>query len=303
MGDTLQRPGGDAAVVRIQNTKKALAITTDCTPRYCQADPIEGGKQAVAEAWRNLSAAGAKPLAITDNLNFGSPEKPEIMGQFVGAIEGIRAACSALNFPVVSGNVSFYNETNGSAILPTPVIGGVGLLVDLAISVGIGFVSKGDTICVLGNSTGHLGQSIYLREVEGREDGAPPTVDLEAERTVGDLVRTQIQNGLITSCHDISDGGLLVACCEMALASNIGIVFSNFDSSIPVHAKVFGEEQGRYIVTCNDKDKLILAAKQADITLEVIGITGGSSIKIEGEEIELSELRVIHESWLPNYMN
>ena len=303
MGDTLQRPGGDAAVVRIQNTKKALAITTDCTPRYCQADPIEGGKQAVAEAWRNLSAVGAKPLAITDNLNFGSPEKPEIMGQFVGAIEGIRAACSALNFPVVSGNVSFYNETNGSAIQPTPVIGGVGLLVDLAKSVGIGFVSKGDTICVLGNSTGHLGQSIYLREVEGREDGAPPTVDLEAERTVGDLVRTQIQNGLITSCHDISDGGLLVACCEMALASNMGIVFSNFDSSIPVHAKVFGEEQGRYIVTCSNKDKLLLAAKQADITLEVIGITGGSAIKIEGEEIELSELRVIHESWLPNYMN
>ena len=153
------------------------------------------------------------------------------------------------------------------------------------------------------NSTGHLGQSIYLREVEGREDGAPPTVDLEAERTVGDLVRTQIQNGLITSCHDISDGGLLVACCEMALASNMGIVFSNFDSSIPVHAKLFGEEQGRYIVTCNNKDKLLHAAKQADITLEVIGITGGSAIKIEGEEIELSELRVIHESWLPNYMN
>ena len=303
MGDTLQRPGGDAAVVRVQNTKKALAITTDCTPRYCLADPIEGGKQAVAEAWRNLTSVGAQPLAVTDNLNFGSPERPEIMGQFVGAIEGIKAACSALEFPVVSGNVSFYNETNGSAILPTPVIGGIGLLLDFVKSVGIGFVAEGETICVLGSSTGHLGQSIYLREVEGREDGMPPPVDLAEERTVGDLVRAQIQNGLITACHDISDGGLLVACTEMALASNIGIIFSRLDDRIPLHAKVFGEEQGRYIVTCKDQQGLLLAAKKVGITLEVIGITGGDAIEIEGEKVKLSELRVIHESWLPNYMN
>ena len=303
MGDTLQRPGGDAAVVRIQNTKKAIAMTTDCTPRYCLADPVEGGKQPVAEAWRNLTAVGAQPLAITDNLNFGNPERPEIMGQFVGAIEGIREACIVLNFPVVSGNVSLYNETNGGAILPTPTIGGVGLLADHTKSVGIGFPSEGETIYLLGESKGHLGQSLYLREVEDREEGMPPQVDLVAERVIGDLVRAQIQKDVISACHDISDGGLLIACAEMALASMIGIVFADLDNSTPAHAYLFGEEQGRYLVTCKDPGSFLLSLKEVGVPVKIIGQTGGNTIDIGGESISLLELKEVHESWFPNLMS
>jgi len=303
MGDTVQRPGGDAAVVRVQDTRKALAITTDCTPRYCLADPVEGGKQAVAEAWRNLSAVGAQPLAITDNMNFGNPERPEIMGQFVGAIEGIREACTVLEFPVVSGNVSLYNETNGEAIQPTPAIGAIGLLSDYTKSVDISFPGEGDPVYLVGDSKGHLGQSLYLREVEGREEGAPPTVDLKAERVAGDFVRRQIQDGVITACHDISDGGLLVAVAEMALTNGIGIVFTALDNDLPAHAWAFGEEQGRFLVTTRNSQFFLHAAKKADLRVEAIGQTGGNAIEIAGESIPLLELRKIHESWLPEFMD
>lgn len=290
-------------MIRVQDTRKALAITTDCTPRYCLADPVEGGKQAVAEAWRNLTAVGAQPLAITDNMNFGNPEKPEIMGQFVGAIEGIREACTVLEIPVVSGNVSLYNETNGEAIQPTPAIGAVGLLSDYTKSVDISFPGEGEMVYLLGDSKGHLGQSLYLREVEGREEGEPPSVDLTAERFVGDFVRRQIQNGVITACHDISDGGLLVAVSEMALTNGIGIVFTPLDNSLPAHAWAFGEEQGRFLVTTRDSERFLLAVMTAGLSLESIGQTGGDIIEIAGESISLFELREIHESWLPEFMD
>src|SRR6266542_751480 len=231
LGNTVQRPGGDAAVVRINDGPKALALTTDVTPRYCEADPFEGGKQAVAEAWRNLTAVGAKPLALTDNLNFGNPERPEIMGQLVGAIRGIAEAAKALEFPVVSGNVSLYNETNGRAILPTPTIGGVGLLDDFQTSATIAFKAEGEPILLVGDTKGWLGQSLYLRDICCREEGAPPPVYLEAERRTGDLVRALIGDGLATAVHDVSDGGLLVAVAEMALASGIG-------------ARLYGEPMG-----------------------------------------------------------
>ncbi|MBY0431374.1 MAG: phosphoribosylformylglycinamidine synthase II, partial [Rhodospirillales bacterium] len=211
MGDTMQRPGGDAAVVRIHGTGKALGITTDCTPRYVFADPMEGGKQAVAEAFRNLCAVGAKPLAVTDNLNFGNPQKPEIMGQIVHAIQGMGEACRTLEFPVVSGNVSLYNETNGKAILPTPAIGAVGLIADIARTASLPFKAAGEAIVLIGQTHGWLGASLYLREVLGREEGAPPPVQLENEFQAGKLVRGLIASDLVRTCHDVADGGLLVA--------------------------------------------------------------------------------------------
>ncbi|MGL4592468.1 MAG: phosphoribosylformylglycinamidine synthase subunit PurL, partial [Aestuariivirga sp.] len=221
--NTAQIPGGDAGVVRIRGNK-AIAVSTDVTPRYVEADPFEGGKQAVAECWRNLTAVGSLPIAITDNLNFGNPERPEIMGQFVKAIEGISAACRALDFPVVSGNVSLYNETNGQGILPTPAIGGIGLLEDLTKMATLAFKSAGDEILLIGGHGTHLGQSIYLREVLGREDGAPPPVDLAVEKRNGDFVRNLINTSQVSAVHDVSDGGLGLAVIEMALAAGLGAI-------------------------------------------------------------------------------
>ncbi len=234
-------------MVRVLDGPKGLALTTDVTPRYCEADPFEGGKQAVAEAWRNLTAVGAKPLALTDNLNFGNPEKPEIMGQFVGCVRGIAEACKALDFPVVSGNVSLYNETQGRGILPTPTIGGVGLLDDFSKSVTLAFKAEGEAILLIGGAPGWLGQSLYLRDICGREEGAPPPVDLAAERKHGDFVRGLIADGQATAVHDLSDGGLLVALAEMAMASGIGAELETPAGQAP-HAFWFGEDQGRYVL-------------------------------------------------------
>ena len=221
-GNTVQKPGGDAAIVRVEDGPKGLALTADVTPRYCEADPVQGGRQAVAEAWRNITAVGAKPLAITDNLNFGNPEKPEVMGQLVGCLKGIGEACLALDFPVVSGNVSLYNETNGVGILPTPTIGGVGLLDDVTKHATLSLKRDGDMLVLVGATEGWLGQSVYLSVVSGREDGAPPPVDLAVERRNGDFVRSLIVSGLVDTVHDLSDGGLAVALAEMAIAGGIG---------------------------------------------------------------------------------
>ncbi|MCA6223689.1 MAG: phosphoribosylformylglycinamidine synthase subunit PurL, partial [Phenylobacterium sp.] len=232
LGNTVQKPGGDAAIVRVEDGPKGLALTTDVTPRYCEADPVEGGRQAVAEAWRNISAVGGRPLAITDNLNFGNPEKPEVMGQLVGCLKGISEACRALDFPVVSGNVSLYNETNGRGILPTPSIGGVGLLDDFTKSATLAFKASGEAILLVGDTQGWLGQSVYLRDVCGREEGAPPPVDLATEKRNGDVVRGMIRAGTATAVHDVSDGGLLIALAEMAIASGIGAQLLAAPSSI-----------------------------------------------------------------------
>ena len=300
MTDTAQRPGGDAAVVRIHNSNRALAITTDVTPRYVKADPFEGGKQAVAETWRNLTAVGARPLAITDNLNFGNPQKPEIMGQIVEAIKGIGEACKALDYPVISGNVSLYNETDGVPILPTPAIGGVGLLDNLDVMTTIAFKGAGEAVILLGHTegAGWLGQSLYLREVAGEEKGAPPPVDLAFERKVGDTVRGLITGGKITACHDLSDGGLLVAVSEMALAGSVGATLVNVSG----HAALFGEDQARYVVTAKDAAAVLDAAKKAGIPAQEIGKTGGSAITLGGESFELTALRSLHEGWFPAYM-
>ena len=306
LGNTVQRPGGDAAVVRINDGPKGLALTADVTPRYCEADPFEGGKQAVAEAWRNLSAVGAKPLALTDNLNFGSPERPEIMGQFVGCVRGIAEACRALDFPVVSGNVSLYNETNGRAILPTPTIGGVGLLADFAKSMTLPFKAEGEAILLIGETQGWLGQSLYLREICGREEGAPPPVDLAAERRHGDLVRKLIAEGLVTAVHDVSDGGLLVALAEMAMASRIGAVLEaphDVLAKTTAHGFWFGEDQARYVVTAKDAEALKERARSAGVPLRQIGTTGGRILMVPDERpLPVGDLLQRFEAWLPGYM-
>jgi len=303
-GDTRFMSGqADAAVVRVPGQTKAVAITTDCTPRYCLADPVEGGKQAVAEAWRNLSAVGALPLAITDNMNFGNPEKPRIMGQFVGAVQGIGEACKALDFPVVSGNVSLYNETNGEAILPTPAIGGVGIMPDAMIAVGIAFKNEGDVILAVGDTKGHIGQSIFLREILGREEGAPPPVDLAVERRNGDFVRGLIRDGLVVSSHDVADGGLIVTIAEMALAGGIGAYLTGFDGASP--RVLFGEDQGRYVLAVRPDVAATVQekAKAAGVPVSVLGETRGTSLSGRGGDIvSLKRLREANEGWLPTYM-
>ncbi len=302
MGRTVQRPGGDAAVVALPDSKKALALVTDCTPRYCQADPKRGGAQAVAETWRNLTAVGATPLAITDNMNFGNPERPEIMGQFAGCVEGMREACLALDYPIVSGNVSLYNETNGKGILPTPVIGGVGILADATKSVSLALKAPGETLILIGATKGHLGASLYLREVLGREEGAPPPVDLLAERKNGDFVRAELGSGRISACHDLADGGLLVALAEMAMAGNIGASIACPDGAVP-HGFWFGEDQGRYLLATAAPELVKTNAEKAGIPALILGLTGGDTLTLPGgNAISVSELRRINEAWLPTYM-
>jgi phosphoribosylformylglycinamidine synthase II len=303
LGNTVQRPGGDAAVVRVEEGPKALALTCDVTPRYCEADAFEGGKQAVAEAWRNLTAVGARPLAVTDNLNFGSPERPEIMGQLVGAICGIAQACRALDFPVVSGNVSLYNETNGRAILPTPTIGGVGLLDDFAKSATLAFKRGDEAILLVGETAGWLGQSLYLREICEREEGAPPPVDLDAERRNGDFVRALIAEGVASAVHDVSDGGVLVALAEMAMASDIGAELDH--APLAAHAFWFGEDQGRYVVAVDAgaAGKVTARAHAVGVPVRQLGLTGGDALTLRGERpILVAKLRERFEGWLPAYM-
>ncbi|HZT50896.1 MAG TPA: AIR synthase related protein, partial [Stellaceae bacterium] len=302
MGHTVQRPGGDAAVVRLPGRRKALALATDCTPRYCAADPQRGGAQAVAESWRNLTAVGATPLAITDNMNFGNPERPEIMGQFVLAVEGMREACLALDYPVVSGNVSLYNETNGAGIAPTPVVGGVGLVADAAASVSLALKRAGETLLLVGETRGHLGASLYLREVLGREDGAPPPVDLAAERRNGDFVRGLIEAGRVSACHDLSDGGLLVALAEMAMAGGIGAAIEP-PGGVPLHAFLFGEDQARYLLATAAAGEILNEARGRGVPVLRLGETGGDALTVAGAgAISVQELRRINEAWLPEYM-
>jgi phosphoribosylformylglycinamidine synthase len=304
-GNTVQRPGGDAAIIRIEGTNKGLAVCVDVTPRYVEADPREGGKQAVAEVWRNLTAVGAQPLAITDNLNFGNPEKPEVMGQLVAAIKGIGAACEALAFPVVSGNVSLYNETSGEAILPTPAIAGIGLLPDVTQSAGIAFENDGDVILLAGALTGWLGQSIFLREIHGEEEGAPPPVDLATEKRNGDAIRRLIRAGRITACHDIADGGLLVALAEMAMAGQCGATIHAPEGDAPLHARLFGEDQSCYLVAVAawEADDVMAALRDDDVPVQRLGIVGGADLVVEGTlAVRVKTLRAAHESWFPAYM-
>jgi phosphoribosylformylglycinamidine synthase len=256
----------------------------------------------VAEAWRNITATGARPLAVTDNLNFGNPEKPEIMGQIVAAIAGMAEACRALDFPVVSGNVSLYNETQGTGILPTPAIGGLGVLDDASSSTGIA-LSPGDTLVLVGRTAGHLGQSLWLREVAGREDGAPPPVDLAAERRHGDFVRGAILAGGIAACHDLSDGGLLVAAAEMAMAGRTGLALSPAPDTIPAHGWWFGEDQARYLLATQNPAGLLREAASAGIPAAVVGRAQGECLTLQGGvTISLLALHQAHDRFFASWM-
>ena len=305
LGNTVAAPGGDAAIVRVEDGPKGLALTSDVTPRYCEADPFEGGKQAVAEAWRNITAVGGQPLALTDNLNFGNPERPEIMGQFVGCIKGIGEAARALDFPIVSGNVSLYNETNGRGILPTPTIGGVGTVKDVTVHAVAAFRNEGDAILLIGETQGWLGQSVWLRDICGREEGAPPPVDLAAERRNGDFVRGLIQSKRTASVHDCSDGGLAVALAEMAMASGKGATIETLPANMPAHAALFGEDQARYVVCASaaEANAILNDAKAAGVPALRLGTVGGTALTLPGESpISVAELKTAHEGWLPAYM-
>ena len=304
-GNSLVRPGGDAGVIRVEgNAHKALAFSSDVTPRYCQADPFEGGKQAVAECWRNLCATGAKPLACSDNLNFANPEKPEIMGQLVYAIKGIGEACKKLDFPIVSGNVSLYNETNGEGILPTPTMAGVGLIDDWHKMAKIDGMKDGDLIILIGDCGSHLGQSVYLRDILGKAEGTPPHVDLDKEKKNGCFVRKLIETGMITACHDLSDGGLAIALAEMVIKSHRGIS-AKLTGKTPAHAELFGEDQARYLISVNaDKYATVEEqAKKAGVKLTNLGKVTGQDLVVE-EHIKLSakQLENAYESWFPDFM-
>ncbi|ATN34613.1 phosphoribosylformylglycinamidine synthase II [Rhizobium sp. ACO-34A] len=308
-GNSLQLPGGDAGVIRVDtHPTKALAFSSDVTPRYVEADPFEGGKQAVAECWRNITATGALPLAATDNLNFGNPERPETMGQLVFAIKGIGEACKALDFPIVSGNVSLYNETNGQAILPTPTIAGVGLMKDWSKMARIRFAAQGQAILLAGAPSGwgtHLGQSVYLRDIHGRTDGPAPHVDLAHEKKVGEFVRGLIEAGLATAVHDCSSGGLALAVAEMAIASGIGATINALEGADPIPV-FYGEDQGRYVVTVDEKnvDAVLVRAEAAGVFCPWIGRTGGNNVVLgSARGVAIEELRSAHESWFPDFMN
>ena len=305
-GNSLQLPGGDAGVVRVEgHPTKALAFSSDVTPRYVEADPFEGGKQAVAECWRNITATGAEPLAATDNLNFGNPEKPEIMGQFVGAIRGIGEACRALDFPIVSGNVSLYNETNGVAILPTPTIAGVGLLPDWSKMTRIGSAATGDHVIMIGVDGSHLGSSIYLRDIVGENGGPAPEVDLFAERRNGDFVRSAIRNDQVTACHDISSGGLGLALAEMAMASAKGLNIKLEECRGQPHALLFGEDQARYVLTvpADLADFVCINAQDAGVPFRRLGRVEGDALVIDDLlNIPVAALRDTHEAWFPAFM-
>ncbi|MEO0883873.1 MAG: phosphoribosylformylglycinamidine synthase subunit PurL [Pseudomonadota bacterium] len=331
MGDTIDssQSMGNAAIVRIHGTNKALAITSDCNPHYVAADPYEGGKAAVAEAYRNLSAVGAKPIAITDNLNFGNPERPEVMGQFVRAVEGMAEACKALDFPVVSGNVSLYNETDGVGIPPTPVVGGVGLIEDLSKIRTLKGAQPGDVLVLIGETKGHLGASLYAREIlglEGEALGPPPPVDLDIEKRNADFVRSLIEQGLVNAVHDVSDGGIACAAAEMALASGIS-TWLNLGSNDELSAQaLFGETQARYLVSINQGKRINdefteIFAEGEGVNWKILGGAGNfrsfltqphfvmTDESANGHdhfarfELPLSTLREAHEGWLPTYMS
>ena len=307
MADTIAGPGGDAALVRVHGSQRGLAITTDCTPRYVEADPQTGGAQAVAEAYRNICAIGARPLAITNNLNFGNPEKPEIMAQLAQSVVGMGKAALHLNTPVVSGNVSLYNETDGVAIRPCPVVGMVGVIDDVTEAVGNQFVAADQDIFILGqdNSTddGWLGESLYAAHHGVTAIYAPPPVDLDAEKRTGDLLRQLIADKLVTAAHDISDGGLGVAVAEMSLHTSYGAHITS-PASGNVHGWAFGEDQARYVVTTPDAESLIAAAKSAAIPIARIGIvTAQAELQFgDHDTISVKTLRSLSEGCLPALM-
>ena len=304
MADTIVRPGSDAAVVRIHGSNKGIAISTDCSPTYCKHNSFEGGKHAVVETWRNIIASGAFPIAITDCMNFGNPEKPEIMGQFVECIRGMGEACSKLNYPVISGNVSFYNETNGEGIYPTPAIGGVGLIKDLSNTMTISFKKEGSFVCVIGISNNHLGNSQYLSIVKNKEVGSTPSINLDEELKNGEFIINCIEQKKFEAVHDIGDGGLLIALAEMSIYGKKGVNLDINKSSLIEY--LFGEDQSRYLVEISKDnfEDFILEAEKNSVSVEKIGLTQADQFEIKNiGKIKVDDLIQAHESWFKKFTN
>ena len=303
MGDTVQKPGGDAAVVRVHGTNKALAATVDCTPRYCFAHPHTGGMQAVCETYRNLSAVGAEPRAITNCLNFGNPEKKEIMGQFVDVIKGISEACVALDYPVISGNVSLYNETNGVAIKPTPTIGGVGLIQDVNKSMTLSLKSSDSLLLVVGETKGHIHQSALCHDILHLKKGPPPAINLNEEKKNSFFVRELIDKKIAKSVHDISDGGIALAVAEMCMAGKMGAkIITNLIDAERVKF-LFGEDQARYLVEIKNEDceNVMKLAKEQEISLLQLGSTKKENLTIDEMKISVDDLLKLNNKWFHNY--
>jgi len=304
MADTVQTPGGDSAVVRIHGKNKGVAITVDSSAHYCLANPIVGGKQAVCEAWRNLISVGAKPIAITNCLNFGNPEKNEVMGQFVETIDGISQACEYLDFPVVSGNVSFYNETKNKAISPTPTIGGVGLIKDLNFMVTKKIKEIGSHIYVIGKTSGHLDQSEFSREILKIYEGPPPEINLFNEKNNGLIIQKLISNKLVNSVHDISSGGILVALSEMCISGKVGVKIKIPHDKTDLHEYLFGEDQSRYLIEIKDKnkDKVSNILKENSVYFEIIGKTQNDSLDLNKDlSVKITELSKLNSFWFKKY--
>ena len=304
MGDTVQKPGGDSGVIRIHGKNKGVAITVDSSAHYCLADPVTGGKQVVCESWRNLISVGSKPIAITNCLNFGNPEKEEIMGQFVETVDGISQACKYLDFPVVSGNVSFYNETKNKAISPTPTIGGVGLIKNLDSMMNRNLKEIESHIFVIGKTLGHLFQSEFFREVLEFKDGPPPEINLFNEKNNGLLIKRLIVEKLVNSVHDISSGGILVTLCEMCIAGKIGAKIKVPQNNLGIHKYLFGEDQSRYIIEVSKKNKNEVSKilEENNIYYDIIGMTQNDRISLENEfDVKLSELDELNTFWFRNY--
>jgi len=304
MGDTLQKPGGDSAVIRIHGKNKAVAVTVDSSSHYCLANPIDGAKQVVCESWRNLIAVGSNPIAITNCLNFGNPEKDKIMGQFVETIDGMSEACKYLDFPVVSGNVSFYNETKNKSISPTPTIGAVGLINNLDLIVNNKIKEVDSYIIVIGKTIGHLDQSEFFREIMKIYNGPPPEINLFNEKNNGLTVNELISNKLVNSVHDVSSGGILLALSEMCIYGQIGAKIKIPNNKIYPEEYFFGEDQGRYIieVKVENKDKVTSILKKNSVYFEILGRTQKDTLDINMNlNISIHELTKLNSSWFKNY--
>ena len=304
MTDTIQKPGGDSAVVRYHGKNKGIAATVDCVPRYCKAHPKSGAMQAVCETWRNLISVGAQPIAITNCLNFGNPEKKEIMGQFVDSINGMKEACETLNYPVISGNVSLYNETNGVAIYPTPTIGGVGLLKNINNMMTFNFKNTESIIAVIGETSGHLSQSALIYDVIGDKEGPPPQINLKEEKKNGLFVSDLIKGKLVNAVHDISHGGIIVTLAEMCMASNIGAKIKVSGSNSDKIKYLFSEDQARYLIEISKKnlEKIKKTASTKNIKINIIGNTQSEILEVENDlKISVKELKTKNESWFKNY--
>ena len=304
MCDTIQKSGGDAAVIRIHKKEKAISVSVDSSANYCNADAKIGGKQIICENWRNLISVGSKPLAITNCLNFGSPEKPEVMGEFVECIEGMKEACEFLNFPVVSGNVSFYNETNSKSIFPTPVIGGIGIFENLKKIISMKSKKVGNLIIIIGKTLGHMEQTTFMRDIYSINEGCPPEVNLVNEKNNGLAVSKLINDNLISSCHDVSSGGIIVALAEMSMASMLGLKIAKPKKFKDLNEYFYAEDQGRYLLEIerNNLKKIEDILKKNNIFFEIIAEVQNDIFEVDKTfSIKTKELFDYSNKWFKNF--